>query len=93
MYQYYFSSMNESSTIEFKARLKTIFQKWLHEAAINFGLGNLYKLELQLLVFEEVLDDGIPTQFRERGFESSRYLIFSLIYTMNGKMIRMSSFV
>ena len=55
-------------------------------------MGNLNKLELQLLVFEDVIDDQQESKVKEWEYDTSRCLQFSITFTINGNYLHMIDF-
>ena len=82
-------SGNNKTELAFQYRLKSIFLRWLHEVVINFGIGNLNKLELQILVFEDVIDEQ-ESKVKESEYDTNRYLQFSITFTINGNYLHFS---
>ena len=52
-------------------------------------MGNLNKLELQLLVFEDVIDDQQESKVKEWEYDTSRCLQFSITFTINGNYLHL----
>ena len=80
-----FRFVDNLTDFNYQLKLQSIFERWLHEAAIDYGLGNLQKLVLQLFVLEDIIDVENSTSLKERGYEDTRTLSFSINYTMNGR--------
>ena len=66
-----------SRNIAFEDRLKQILDRWIFEASIAFGVGNLRRLKLPVLVFEKTPPN------EPKIFERIK---LSVNYTMNGKI-------
>ena len=72
--------------VAFDDRLDTLLDKWIFEASIAFGVGNLRRLLMPVVVFEKTSPNLVeqPEKLVDKSRKSER-IILSLNYTMNGK--------
>ena len=72
--------------VGFNDRLATLLDTWLFEASIAFGVGNLRRLLMPVVVFEKTSPSLVeqPEKLVGESGKSER-IILSLNYTMNGK--------
>ena len=72
--------------VAFNDRLATLLDTWIFEASIAFGVGNLRRLLMPVVVFEKTSPNLVeqPEKFVDKSSKSER-IILSLNYTMNGK--------
>ena len=72
--------------VGFNDRLATLLDTWIFEASIAFGVGNLRRLLMPVVVFEKTSPNLVvqPEKLVDKSRKSER-IILSLNYTMNGK--------
>jgi hypothetical protein len=72
--------------VGFNDRLATLLETWIFEASIAFGVGNLRRLLMPVVVFEKTPPNIVeqPKKLVDNTRKSER-IILSLNYTMNGK--------
>lgn len=73
--------------VGFEERLFQILSDWIFEASISFGLGNLQRLSLPLLIIEKSPIQGkkLNNILVNNGRLIRRQLMLSINYSMNGK--------
>ena len=69
--------------VAFNDRLATLLDTWIFEASIAFGVGNLRRLLMPVVVFEKT-SPNLVEKLVDKSSKSER-IILSLNYTMNGK--------
>ena len=77
-------SSDEERNIDFGSKLKEIVERWHHEASINYGLSNIKRLMLPLLVLESPALPQKTEQDLLKAYDTSerrRQLLFYLNYT------------
>ena len=72
--------------VGFNERLATLLDTWIFEASIAFGVGNLRRLLMPVVVFEKTSPNLVeqPEKLVDKSRKSER-IVLSLNYTMNGK--------
>ena len=72
--------------VGFNDRLATLLDTWIFEASIAFGVGNLRRLLMPVVVFEKTSPNLVeqPEKLVDKSRKSER-IVLSLNYTMNGK--------
>ena len=85
-YHIFFS--DDSMNVGFHERLAMLLDTWIFEASIAFGVGNLRRLLMPVVVFEKTPKNVIlPNKISAKTKKSEPGIILSLNYTMNGKKI------
>ena len=81
-----FFSSDVEMNVGFNDRLATLLDTWIFEASIAFGVGNLRRLLMPVVVFEKTSPNLVeqPEKLVDKSRKSER-IILSLNYTMNGK--------
>ena len=73
----------------FTARLTKIFQEWIFEVSMSYGMSHLPRLQLPLLVIEQTPEingnAGLIAKSKHIGNSNQRRIFFVAHYLMNGE--------
>ena len=74
---------DETKNTGFGNKLHEMVNRWLHEASINYGVSNIKRLMLPLLVLETAPPDEKGLKAYDTS-ERRRQLLFYMNYTKEG---------